>query len=308
MAGRITSTLSPGYLQVNPKFIENAYKLRRQYRNSDENADVASSVKSEETTEKFDAVQNRKSSIVDGLNEQDKALISELKSKERKVLSHEAAHISAGGGFVGSPKYSRVAGPDGKSYITGGEVSISVPPSSDPKETIRNMEQVRKAALAPFDPSSQDLNVAAAAANAQAQAAAELAAHQAEWGTEPQPARENYDDTDRVSAELPIMKKYRNAANNEESGVAASSITAREREGSLNKLKPFTDLYSLTENEPLRYYSKVSPEDNLYYTRIARQVYFLSSSPKGLWTISNGYESVLYSPALIIAQTFSIAA
>ncbi|MCL1875284.1 MAG: hypothetical protein FWF87_03360 [Synergistaceae bacterium] len=307
MAGGITSSLSPGYLQVNPKYIESAYKLRRQYRSSIENLEAAKSVKSEEATEKFDAVQNRKSTIDNDLNEQDKALITELKSKEREVLSHEAAHISAGGGFVGSPKYSRAVGPDGKSYITGGEVSISVPPSSDPKETIRNMEQVRKAALAPFDPSSQDLNVAAAAANAQAQAAAELAAHQAEWGVEPQPARVNFDDTDKVPAELPIIKKYRSSANNEESGVVASSM-APAREGSLSKDKPLTDLNKLTENEPYNYYSKVAPEENLYYTRIARQVYFLSSSPKGLWTISKGYESVSSSPALIVAQTFSIAA
>jgi hypothetical protein len=200
-----------------------------------------------------------------------------------------------------------VFGPDGKSYITGGEISINVPPSSDPKETIRNMEQVKAAALAPINPSSQDLNVAAVAANAQAQAAAQLAAQRAEWGMEPQPARNNFDDTDRIPALLPTIKKYRNSVHNEELSSMTSSVELT-REESLNKEKVTTDLNRLTEYESPKYYSKIAPEDNLYYTRLARSVYFLSSSPKGLWTINNGFEKTLTSPALIIAQAFSIAA
>jgi hypothetical protein len=303
----ITSTLSPGYLQVNPNYIKSASKLRKQNESAFEKPEIESKEKPEETVIKLENVSSGKFTVDKELSERDKAIIAELEKMEREVISHEIAHMSTGGGFTGSPKYTRVFGPDGKSYISGGEISISVPSSSDPKETIRNMEQVKAAALAPIDPSSQDLNVAAVAANAESQAAAQLAAQHAEWGVEPQPARNNFDDTDRVPAQLPAIKKYQNSVHNEETSGVISSINLT-REESINIEKSSTDLNRLTEHESSKYYSKVAPEDNLYYTRLARSVYFLSSSPKGLWTINNGFEKTLSSPALIIAQAFSIAA
>ena len=275
MTGRIVSSMSPGYLQVNPYFNENASKFSKDK-------------KSENIAVELDKKEN--------FNE--KAVISELKKNERKVLSHEAAHVAAGGGFVSSPKYSRVLGPDGKSYITGGEVSISVPSSSDPKETIKNMEKVRAAALAPADPSSKDISVAAAAANAQAQAAAELAAYQAESGIIPQPAY-----IDRISAELPMVKKNRNSVNNEKSDDAVN----RRQEESSGKETPI-DLSKLKEYKSFNYISGIAPEDNLYHTKTARKIYLMTSSPKGLWTANNGFEKTLSSPELEIAQSLYIAA
>jgi hypothetical protein len=49
-------------------------------------------------------------------------------------------------------------------YISGGEVPISAKEGRTPEETIRNMQAVQRAALAPADPSPQDLSTAAAAA------------------------------------------------------------------------------------------------------------------------------------------------
>ena len=70
--------------------------------------------------------------------------------------------------------YSYTKGPDGKSYITGGEVPIKMKQGATPEETLRNMQQVQRAASAPADPSGQDRQVAAKAAAIAAKARAQL--------------------------------------------------------------------------------------------------------------------------------------
>lgn len=89
--------------------------------------------------------------------------VARLKAAEEKVKAHEAAHKSAGGTIAGPISYTYTRGPDGHSYITGGEVPISVSPGRTPQETAGRMEQVIRAALAPADPSPQDRSVAAQA-------------------------------------------------------------------------------------------------------------------------------------------------
>ncbi len=59
-------------------------------------------------------------------------------------------------------------------YAVGGEVKIDTTPEKDPEATIRKMQQVRKAALAPTQPSAQDRSVAAQASQIEAEARAEL--------------------------------------------------------------------------------------------------------------------------------------
>ena len=109
-----------------------------------------------------------------------RAAISELRSVEREVVAHEAAHMAVGGQFAGGVSYSYTTGPDGKKYITGGEVPISMPATDDPEEALQNAEQVRAAALAPAKPSGPDMAVAANASQVAAQARAELAAARGE--------------------------------------------------------------------------------------------------------------------------------
>lgn len=100
---------------------------------------------------------------------QEQAQIAELASRDREVRTHEQAHASVGGAYAGSPTYTFKRGPDGRSYAVGGEVGIDVSPiANDPEATLRKMEVVQRAALAPADPSPQDRRVAA---QAQAQAA-----------------------------------------------------------------------------------------------------------------------------------------
>jgi hypothetical protein len=90
--------------------------------------------------------------------------ITELAMRDREVRAHEAAHASVGGIYAGAPSYSFARGPDGKNYAVSGEVSIDVSPvAGNPQATIDKAQIVRRAALAPAQPSSQDRAVASAA-------------------------------------------------------------------------------------------------------------------------------------------------
>jgi hypothetical protein len=104
--------------------------------------------------------------------------IANLRSRDLEVRTHEAAHIAAGDGYIiGGAAYSYQTGPDGLHYAVGGEVGIdtsSIP--GKPEETVRKMRMVKAAALAPAQPSSADFAVAAAAAQAEGAALAEIAA------------------------------------------------------------------------------------------------------------------------------------
>jgi hypothetical protein len=100
--------------------------------------------------------------------------VARFQQVERNVRSHEAAHMSAGGAFTGGVSYVYSKGPDGRMYISGGEVPIQAPEGKTPEETVRNMEIVRRAALAPPDPSGQDLAVAAAAMQIESRARAAI--------------------------------------------------------------------------------------------------------------------------------------
>jgi hypothetical protein len=111
------------------------------------------------------------------LTEEEEREVEYLEKRDREVRAHEQAHVMAGGNLVrGGASYSYKTGPDGKRYIVDGEVSIdSSPVEGDPEATIRKAEQIRRAALAPADPSAQDRRVAAEAANMAAQARREMA-------------------------------------------------------------------------------------------------------------------------------------
>ena len=113
----------------------------------------------------------------DAPNDKDKLAIEELKREDTEVRAHEQAHIMAGGSLVrGAANFSYKTGPDGKLYAVSGEVSIdSSPIDGDPRATVRKMEQVQKAALAPANPSGQDRAVAAAAVNTEMDARRQLA-------------------------------------------------------------------------------------------------------------------------------------
>ncbi|WP_420266985.1 putative metalloprotease CJM1_0395 family protein [Candidatus Magnetominusculus dajiuhuensis] len=104
--------------------------------------------------------------------------IQKLKQRQQHVITHEMAHESVGGQYASAPTYTYTKGPDGKSYINGGEVSIDVSKAKTPEETVIKMRQVRASALAPSDPSPQDESVAQKASQIEAQAQQQIAQQQ----------------------------------------------------------------------------------------------------------------------------------
>ncbi len=109
------------------------------------------------------------------------AVVAQLKARDREVRAHEMAHLAAAGSYATSgAHYTWQTGPDGHRYAIGGEVGIDISPEADPEKTLAKMQVVQQAALAPANPSPQDMRVAAAAAQAMAQAQAELARQRVE--------------------------------------------------------------------------------------------------------------------------------
>jgi len=113
----------------------------------------------EEQTQEESALQKKSENE---LSADEKRLVLDLQSRDTEVRAHEAAHQS-GGAATGGASYTYQKGPDGRMYAIGGEVSISYKSGSTPQETIANADAVIAAALAPANPSGQDLAVASSA-------------------------------------------------------------------------------------------------------------------------------------------------
>jgi hypothetical protein len=128
---------------------------------------------SSSSTEKASSTASSTSTLSDA----EQSEIAKLKVIDSEVHAHEQAHMAAGGGLVkGGPTYSYTNGPDKKRYATAGEVSIDASPvKNDPEATIMKEERVKRAAMAPAKPSSQDYAVASAATQVIVQAQMELA-------------------------------------------------------------------------------------------------------------------------------------
>lgn len=116
--------------------------------------------------------------------------VDQLKAADSRVRAHEQAHMAAGGDLVrGGAAYSYETGPDKKRYAVAGEVSIDTSEARSPEATITKAAHIRDAALAPIDPSPQDRQVAAYAAQmgmrAQQELAQKAAEERARAGSEP---------------------------------------------------------------------------------------------------------------------------
>jgi len=110
-------------------------------------------------------------------SEEDQRKIKELEKIDREVRTHEQAHVNAAGGYArGGANYDYVTGPDGKRYASGGHVNIDTSPEGTPEATIRKADIVRKAALAPAEPSPSDRQIAADATKMKLDAQKELEA------------------------------------------------------------------------------------------------------------------------------------
>ena len=99
------------------------------------------------------------------LSLEEQRIVAELQAADTNVRAHEAAHMAAGGGLTSPASYTYERGPDNKMYAVAGEVGISTSEGNTPQESLNKAQTIRRAALAPADPSPQDLKVAAQAAS-----------------------------------------------------------------------------------------------------------------------------------------------
>jgi len=110
------------------------------------------------------------------LTPSEKSVITQLQATDTAVKAHERAHISAGAGVILSgANFVYQKGPDERLYAVGGEVAIDTASENEPEATVKKMQIIRAAALAPSDPSPTDYQVAATASMLQMQARLEMA-------------------------------------------------------------------------------------------------------------------------------------
>jgi len=109
------------------------------------------------------------------LSPEEQQAVLQLKQRDIEVKAHEAAHLANAGQYAaGGPSYTYQTGPDGRRYAIGGEVPIDVGKEKTPEQTLQKMRIVRRAAMAPANPSSADRSIAAAAGMAEAEAMREI--------------------------------------------------------------------------------------------------------------------------------------
>ncbi len=102
--------------------------------------------------------------------------LQQLKSRDREVRAHEAAHIAAGGSLIrGTANFKYQRGSDSANYAVGGDVSIDTSKEKNPHKNIQKATTIQRAALAPATPSATDHAVAAQANQMAAIARIEIA-------------------------------------------------------------------------------------------------------------------------------------
>jgi len=170
-------------LKEKAELANSAISDQHEEKNKEQDGDQQSDEQQESSNSEQKNNQNTETTVSQNASENDnhqKELqqakeIKALQQRDQEVHSHELAHASVGGSFAGTPSYSFEIGPDGQRYAVEGEVSIdlsSIP--GDPVATIAKMQKVHAAALAPADPSAQDIQVAANAVQIILQAQSEL--------------------------------------------------------------------------------------------------------------------------------------
>ena len=168
------------YQAIESNYIRNIYKTEASKNESNNltdlntqslNDEAATASISAKALELYNAEQNTNSNSEEQasnnsnkeeeLTQQEKQEVAELKTTDAEVKAHENAHKAAAAGLrTSAPNYEYETGPDGKKYAVAGDVNISYQTSSDPEVNLKNAQQLKAAALAPAEPSSQDRKVA----------------------------------------------------------------------------------------------------------------------------------------------------
>lgn len=151
-------------------------------------------------------------------------VIEQLKSRDREVRAHEAAHAAVGGQYAGTPSYTFQRGPDGRNYAIGGKVSIDVSTiPNDPEATARKMDIVRRAALAPAEPSAPDRRIAQEALVKKQKALTEVAKAQNEAEEEKNKTDETTEPDDNKSSQDSSTTQQNTGTNNSYDSTAEPS-------------------------------------------------------------------------------------
>lgn len=215
------------------------------------------------------------------LSEGEQQQVDDLEKRDREVKTHEQAHASIGGQYAGSPSYEFERGPDGKNYAVGGEVKIDVSKiQNDPQATIRKMEQVQRAALAPAEPSAADRRVANEAAQKAQQARSELQQEQIEEIQNGSKVAET-NSVDAVAANEAINPAASSNAINQAEAIAAifgvkDAIPIFEPKQSLNiedtvqpRIEDYDPSVSARALRIQKFYNSTSVPQTTHFTRYA---------------------------------------
>ncbi len=139
------------------------------------------------------------------LTTEEQKSVQQLKQRDMEVRSHEMAHLSRAGQYAaGGMQFTYQKGPDGKRYAIGGEVPIDTSKEKTPEETIKKMQAVKAAALAPASPSGADRRIASAATMKETQARLDLQAEQSKPAT---PTDDSTQETDQTPTD-PITSRF----------------------------------------------------------------------------------------------------
>ncbi len=132
-------------------------------------------------------------------------MVERLKLRDREVKAHELAHLANAGQYAtGGPSYTYQQGPDGRRYAVGGEVPIDISAEQTPEATIQKMRTVRRAAMAPANPSAADRNIAALAGRKEAEARQKMRQEESE---EQAATPDNTDATETAPADTDTAEK-----------------------------------------------------------------------------------------------------
>ena len=143
------------------------------------------------------------------LSEEELAKLTELQKRDTEVRAHEQAHLAAAGAYAaGGASFSYTTGPNGKRYATGGEVPIDISKEDTPAATIVKMQTVKRAALAPANPSSADRALSAQASAKEAAARKELQAETDDTATTLQQPKQGKPTIEEQGKSTPDISDY----------------------------------------------------------------------------------------------------
>ncbi len=141
------------------------------------NFQIAQIKRQKELAERENTAENRVFSTprLQELKSKEETLLRELRQRDREVRAHEMAHLAVAGPYaLSGAQYKTVKGPDGRLYAIAGEVKIDTSPERDPEKTLEKARIIKRAALAPKNPSPQDRLIALKAAQMETKALAEI--------------------------------------------------------------------------------------------------------------------------------------